>query len=79
MTLEIPVINFTPDFTHFDTIVDGIFGYSFRGEIRPPFDSIISLVKSSARPVVSIDIPSGWDVEQGNVTGRGLSRRCWYR
>ena len=72
-TLQIPVINFNPDFSDFDLIVDGIFGFSFRGEIRAPYDRIIRDIKSSGRQVISIDIPSGWDVEQGNITGLGIN------
>ncbi|OMJ75363.1 hypothetical protein SteCoe_25519 [Stentor coeruleus] len=71
-TLTIPVINSTPFYTEFDLIVDGIFGFSFKGDIRAPFDGIIRDIKNSQKPLVSIDIPSGWDVEQGNVTGFGL-------
>ncbi|DBA01795.1 TPA: hypothetical protein N0F65_002911 [Lagenidium giganteum] len=56
----------------FDLIVDGIFGFSFEGSIRVPFDTIIAQLKKSHRPIVSIDIPSGWHVEKGNVDGVGL-------
>ncbi|VVA16249.1 PREDICTED: pyridoxine/pyridoxamine 5'-phosphate [Prunus dulcis] len=56
----------------FDIIVDAMFGFSFHGSPRPPFDNLIQKLvcinnydqtrqKSSA--VVSIDIPSGWHVE----------------
>ena len=41
-------------------------GFSFKsGEIRAPFDSALALIAEHARSVVSIDIPSGWDVEAG--------------
>jgi len=56
----------------FDVIVDAIFGYSFTGELRAPFDTILRTLKSSKVPIVALDIPSGWDVEKGNVTGQGL-------
>ena len=46
-------------------IVDAVFGFSFSGAIRPPFDSVIRAMASSGRKIVSIDIPSGWDVERG--------------
>ncbi|KND03246.1 NADHX epimerase [Spizellomyces punctatus DAOM BR117] len=52
-------------------VLDAIFGFSFRGDIRPPFDEVIKKIKGSKLPIVSIDIPSGWDVEKGNVNGRG--------
>jgi NAD(P)H-hydrate epimerase len=29
-------------------------------------------LKESSIPIVSIDIPSGWDVEKGNTNGQGL-------
>jgi NAD(P)H-hydrate epimerase len=55
-----------------DFIVDAVFGFSFKGALRSPFDMVLSTIKLSKLPVVSIDIPSGWDVEQGNVSGFGL-------
>ncbi|TPX32596.1 hypothetical protein SmJEL517_g04264 [Synchytrium microbalum] len=55
-----------------DVVLDGIFGFSFSGDIRPPFDNIIKTLKKSSIPIVSIDIPSGWDVEKGNVVSKGL-------
>jgi NAD(P)H-hydrate epimerase len=55
-----------------DVILDAIFGFSFQGPVRAPFDSALNLLKSSKLPMVSVDIPSGWDVEQGNTAGVGL-------
>jgi hypothetical protein len=56
----------------FDLILDGIFGFSFEGSIRAPFDSIIATLRECSAPIVSIDIPSGWHVETGNAHGVGL-------
>jgi len=56
-----------------DVIMDGIFGFSFQGEPRAPFDEPIRLFKQTAVPIVSIDIPSGWDVEAGNPNNRFFS------
>lgn len=60
----------------FDVIIDAIFGFSFHGAPRPPFDDIIqrllSLQTLQKRPVVvSVDIPSGWHVEEGDHEGGG--------
>jgi len=55
-----------------DVILDAIFGFSFKGPVRVPFDSALSLISSSKLPIVSVDIPSGWDVEEGNASGVGL-------
>ena len=51
----------------YDLLLDGIFGFSFNpdGGIRPPFDQILQEMASSEVPIVSIDIPSGWNVELG--------------
>lgn len=59
-------------------VVDAIFGFSFdaKATIRPPYDSVIQwLVKvpQPKCPIVSVDIPSGWDVEQGDTRKLGLS------
>ena len=49
----------------YDLILDAIFGFSFKGEIREPFLTLIQQLKESKLPVVSVDIPSGWNVETG--------------
>ncbi|KAF8651939.1 hypothetical protein AX16_004582 [Volvariella volvacea WC 439] len=56
-----------------DVILDAIFGFSFKPPVRAPFDSALSLLSKSGLPIVSVDIPSGWDVEQGNIHGVGLN------
>ena len=48
-----------------DVVLDAIFGFSFQPPIRSPFDAVLRLIKQSKKPVVSVDIPSGWDVEGG--------------
>jgi NAD(P)H-hydrate epimerase len=56
-----------------DVILDAIFGFSFKGPIRAPFDAALPLLAESKLPIVSVDIPSGWDVERGNAEGVGLN------
>lgn len=49
-------------------IVDALFGFSFKPPVRQDFLPFMDLlVSASSRniPVVSVDIPSGWDVEKG--------------
>ncbi|KAH7885411.1 YjeF N-terminal domain-like protein [Phlebopus sp. FC_14] len=55
-----------------DVVLDAIFGFSFKGPVRAPFDAVLPLIASSGKPMVSVDIPSGWDVERGNELGVGL-------
>ncbi|PUZ39305.1 hypothetical protein GQ55_9G281700 [Panicum hallii var. hallii] len=64
----------------FDIIVDAMFGFSFHGTPRPPFDDLIqrlislSVIGNSVKKpaIVSVDIPSGWHVEEGDVDGGGI-------
>ncbi|KAL3152151.1 Pyridoxine/pyridoxamine 5'-phosphate oxidase 1, chloroplastic [Trebouxia sp. C0010 RCD-2024] len=58
----------------FDIVVDSIFGFGFTGAPRPPFDQIIEMMKPSSNPppIVAVDAPSGWHVENGDESGDGL-------
>ncbi|CAN6678969.1 unnamed protein product [Malus baccata var. baccata] len=63
----------------FDIIVDAMFGFSFHGSPRPPFDNLIQKLvcvnkydqtREKSSVIVSVDIPSGWHVEgDGGVEG----------
>ncbi|KAH8110220.1 YjeF N-terminal domain-like protein [Phellopilus nigrolimitatus] len=50
-----------------DVVLDAIFGFSFAPPVRAPFDTVLPLVAASGLPIVSVDIPSGWDVEKGKI------------
>lgn len=55
-------------FGNADIVLDCIFGFSFKGPARDPFKTVLDRFKSNTTiPIVSVDIPSGWDVEKGNV------------
>ncbi|XP_043710683.1 pyridoxine/pyridoxamine 5'-phosphate oxidase 1, chloroplastic-like [Telopea speciosissima] len=65
----------------YDIIVDALFGFSFRGDPRPPFDDLIrkmvclhsnNQICQKPAVIVSIDIPSGWHVEEGDISGEGI-------
>jgi len=72
-----------PDDGEVDVIIDAVFGFSFKGwrggGKDAPYDDIISFLATEegakpfiAAPVVSVDIPSGWDVEKGPTEGQAL-------
>ncbi|RKP29289.1 hypothetical protein METBISCDRAFT_24379 [Metschnikowia bicuspidata] len=49
-------------------IVDALFGFSFGPPIREPFVELIKYLREHSKalpPIVSVDIPSGWDVDAG--------------
>ncbi|XP_041017474.1 pyridoxine/pyridoxamine 5'-phosphate oxidase 1, chloroplastic isoform X1 [Juglans microcarpa x Juglans regia] len=65
----------------FDILVDAMFGFSFHGTPRPPFDDLIQRLVSlrhydqasqKSPVIVSVDIPSGWHVEEGDMGGEGI-------
>lgn len=56
----------------YDLVVDAILGFSAHGALRAPYDAIIGAVNASSLPVVCIDIPSGWDVDEGDVREEGI-------
>ena len=56
-------------------VIDAVFGFSFKGPMREPYASLLSSVTSGpiAPPILSVDIPSGWNVEHGDVDATGFS------
>lgn len=57
-------------------VVDAIFGYSFRPPVRGVFADIIAAVNASGRPVLAVDVPSGWDVEAGPLPDTVAIAHC---
>ena len=62
-------IPFTEDFhsslDSTDFIVDAIFGFSFKPPVREPFPAVIDALTKTSKPILSVDSPSCWDVEEG--------------
>jgi len=48
-----------------DLLIDAIIGYGLRGDPRGPARGLIQLANSSAAPILSLDVPSGVDAEDG--------------
>lgn len=66
---DIPFVEAMPDLAVLDKeyglIVDALFGFSFKPPVRPLFAPILDVLSQTTMPVISIDIPSGWHVEDG--------------
>lgn len=49
-------------------VLDALFGFSFKPPIREPFGRVLSFLSDNhdtIAPIVSVDVPSGWDVDEG--------------
>lgn len=73
----IPVLEEMPqDLLGYHAMVDAIFGFSFQGEPREPFATALKQMQSAQTeggiPVISVDVPSGWNVDQGDVGNTGF-------
>ena len=64
LDLDIPVLDEMPsNFSNYRVIVDAIFGFSFQGEPREPFATILKQIQTAQEDgsslVVAVDVPSG--------------------
>ncbi|XP_073145256.1 pyridoxine/pyridoxamine 5'-phosphate oxidase 1, chloroplastic-like [Henckelia pumila] len=81
-SLSVPfpsIQSLTPELLNFDILIDAILGFSFQGNPGPLFDDLVeNLVSLSEQDqthgktpvIVSVDVPSGWHVEDGEITGK---------
>ncbi|CAG9768907.1 unnamed protein product [Ceutorhynchus assimilis] len=76
ISMNIPILQKLPETSKIETeyglIIDALFGFSFKPPVRPDFIPVINLMKSTSLPIASVDIPSGWDVENGEPTEGGI-------
>lgn len=68
-TMGIETSNDFPDDGEFDFVVDGILGYSIKGNVRKPYSDWIDSINRMKVPVFCYDIPSGLDPDDGSVHG----------
>ena len=52
-----------------DLVVDALLGTGFKGVVSELFGKAIDLINNSKAKVVSVDLPSGLDADDGQVTG----------
>ena len=56
-------------------IVDAIFGTGLARAIAGPLKSYVALINDSAKPIISIDVPSGLDADKGKVLGAAVKAK----
>jgi NAD(P)H-hydrate epimerase len=59
-------------YNEYDVIVDALFGFSFSGQAREPYSSLINMMTETNIPCLSVDIPSGWHVNDGDIYNTGF-------
>jgi NAD(P)H-hydrate epimerase len=59
--------NQLPKLSNNDIIIDGIFGTGINGDIREPYSTAIDIINNSDAHVISVDIPSGLDPDNGSI------------
>ena len=64
--------NILMELCSYDIIVDALFGTGLSGNVREPFKMLIDGVNNLNRPIVSVDIPSGLDCNNGNILGTAI-------
>ena len=57
------------NFYSYGLLIDAIFGIGLKGKVEGIFKAAIQGMNSSKRIIVSVDIPSGLDVNKGRVLG----------
>ncbi|KAK3934906.1 YjeF N-terminal domain-containing protein [Diplogelasinospora grovesii] len=64
--LDVPFVDdFPAALKSTDHVVDAVFGFSFSGEVREPFPTVIQALADAKVPVTSVDAPSSWNIEEG--------------
>ncbi len=56
----------------YGVIVDALFGFSFKPPVRPAFANLLADLSRCETPVASVDVPSGWHVEMGDISASEL-------
>ena len=56
--------NTIPLHTHYDLLIDGLCGFSFKKPIYPKFADLIHAMNQHKAPTFSIDLPSGLSADQ---------------
>ncbi|XP_074060319.1 yjeF N-terminal domain-containing protein 3 isoform X3 [Macrotis lagotis] len=73
--MDIPFLSYLPTEVQlindaYSLVIDAILGPGAEpGEVKEPCTSILATLKLVKIPIVSLDIPSGWDVEMGSEDG----------
>jgi len=76
--MDMPFLSYMPGEAQlldsaYSLLVDAMFGFSFKPPVRSDLAPVLQRLQEVKIPVVSIDVPSGWDVESGPPSADGFS------
>ncbi len=60
------------EISHYDLIVDAIFGTGFRGPLGGLMETVVADVNNTTIPVVAIDLPTGLSADVADVEGEAI-------
>jgi hydroxyethylthiazole kinase-like uncharacterized protein yjeF len=63
------LLNAIPPATHYDLVIDGLFGIGLKRPITDALEQLIHTANAIAAPRLALDIPSGLDADTGAMTG----------
>jgi ADP-dependent NAD(P)H-hydrate dehydratase / NAD(P)H-hydrate epimerase len=58
------VVDDAGNLSDFDVIVDALLGTGVKGHLSEPYSSLIERINRSSRPVVAVDVPSGFGADK---------------
>ena len=61
-----------PELKGFDLLIDALLGTGLAGEVREPYKTLVQGMNATGVPVLSVDIPSGLDCDEGHVLGAAV-------
>jgi hydroxyethylthiazole kinase-like uncharacterized protein yjeF len=61
---DLVIGNASLDLSDFDVIVDALLGTGVKGHLSEPYSSLIDRINHSSRPVVAVDVPSGFGADK---------------
>jgi len=70
--MNVPVQQFAETLPEHDVVIDALIGYGLQGSPRAQVSRMIDAANDSTAPIVSLDVPSGVDVDTGEASGRAI-------
>ncbi len=67
--MNVPIVVFRRSLPPHDLILDALIGYGLRGAVRGVERDLITAANASEAPVISLDVPSGLDADNGDAAG----------